>query len=213
MAEDISRPSPPADDARRWDSAYAEGDLQKSWYQEHAETSLDLIRRWAGDGASVLDVGGGASTLVDDLLAAGFPAPTVLDVSEAGLRIARDRLGDAAGAVRWIVADLRTWTPDTAVDAWHDRAVLHFLTDEDDRAAYRAALLGATEPGSHAVIGVFGPEGPLMCSGSTVRRYSAADMADFLGAAFEVKETFEAIHRTPWGAEQQFLWTAALRVG
>lgn len=201
--------------AAHWDAAYALGDTTRSWYQTKAATSCQLLR--AADvtpDAAVIDVGGGASTLVDGLLAAGFTDLTVLDISPLALDLARQRLGpDQATQVTWVVADILTWTPSRCYDVWHDRAVLHFMTAEVDRAAYRRTLLAATAPGSIAIFGVFGPQGPEACSGLATRRYDADEIADLLGSEFHVEATELRSHHTPDGADQQFLWARALRLG
>lgn len=197
-----------------WDRAYAEGDTGRSWYQAHAETSLALIRAAEPDlDAAIVDVGGGASTLVDGLLEVGYHDLTVVDISEAALGIARDRLGaKRAEQVRWEVGDVTSWRPDRTYDVWHDRAVLHFMTASEQREAYHHALLAGTGVGAAVVIGVFGPAGPEKCSGLTVTRYSVEDLAAFLGDGFEVVSTAVADHTTPAGASQQFVWMSARRL-
>jgi trans-aconitate methyltransferase len=155
---------------------------------------------------SVLDVGGGASTLVDDLLAAGQRDVTVLDVAGPALAIARHRLGDPA-EVTWIVADLRTWSPPRRWDLWHDRAVLHFLVDPADREAYFTLLRRALTPGGAFVIGTFAEDGPTHCSGLPVQRCAAPELADLLGDVTLVEQRRE-LHHTPGGADQPFTWLA-----
>lgn len=202
-----------SDPIAHWDAAYAQGDTTRSWYQGEAATSAALLSA-AGvtPEAAVIDVGGGASTLVDGLLTAGFTALTVLDISPLSLDLAQQRLGPArAGQVTWVVADILAWTPDRTYDVWHDRAVLHFMTTEHDRVRYRRALVAATAPGSVAIFGVFGPQGPEACSGLATRRYDADDIADFLGSDFHVEATELHTHHTPAGADQQFLWARAVR--
>lgn len=202
-----------SDPTAHWDAAYAQGDTTRSWYQAEAATSADQLRAaGVAANAAIIDIGGGASTLVDGLLAAGFTDVTVLDISPLALDLARARLGqEQAEQVVWVDVDLLTWAPTRTYDVWHDRAVLHFMTAADDRAAYRRALLAATAPGSIAVFGVFGPAGPEACSGLPTRRYSAEDLADFLGADFTLLGSELRIHRTPAGADQQFLWARAMR--
>lgn len=193
-----------------WDRTYAPGDTARSWYQPHARTSMTLIG--ACQGRSIIDVGGGASTLVDDLLTAAWSDITVLDVSDVGLTIARDRLGAAAADVTWLTADLRSWQPGRTYDVWHDRAVLHFLTEQADRARYAQTLRAATTIGSTVVLGVFGPDGPTSCSGLPVRRYDPNLIAELLGSDFEIISGTLANHTTPTGGGQQFLWTVARRI-
>src|SRR5262245_11653492 len=195
------------DRAEHWDGRYAAGDTGLSWYQEHARTSVELMDAVGRTrDTSVLDIGGGASTLVDDLLAGGQRDVTVLDVSAPALAIARRRLGDPA-EVTWIVADLLAWEPPRRWDLWHDRAVLHFLVDAGDRDAYVALLRRALRPGGAFVIGTFAEDGPTHCSGLPVRRYAAPDLADLLGDVTVVSRRRE-VHHTPGGAAQPFTWLA-----
>jgi SAM-dependent methyltransferase len=178
-----------------------------SWFEPHLETSLELIRATgAGRDARILDVGGGASTLVDDLLEAGFEAITVLDVSAAALAIARRRLGEAASRVCWIEGDItRVDLAPASVDVWHDRAALHFLVDASDRLAYTRQLRRAVAPGGHVILSTFGTEGPPKCSGLPVHRYDAADLQAAAGEDFILRESRSQIHRTPSGGAQPFI--------
>ncbi len=199
------------DRARYWNSAYAKGDTAKSWYQPHAPTSVALISAASRPESSVIDVGGGASTLVDDLSAASWGDLTVLDVSDAGMQVARDRIGAKSNTVTWITADLLSWSPERTFDVWHDRAFLHFLGTLEQQEQYHRALVRATHPGSRIVIGVFGPGGPEECSGLSVTRYDLPQLSKFLGSTFAVTaDAFEA-HQTPSGAVQQFQWIVAER--
>jgi SAM-dependent methyltransferase len=188
-----------------WENVYTtRREAEVSWFQEQPTLSLELIRQ-AGvtPGASVIDIGGGASRLVDVLLAEGF-AVTVLDISDAALAAARRRLGPKAAAARWIVADMTTWEPAALYDLWHDRAVLHFLTDQSDRAAYVARLAKALRSGGHAIIGTFALDGPERCSGLPVERYDATKLALLLGPEFEPVAARTHAHQTPAGAIQRF---------
>jgi SAM-dependent methyltransferase len=179
-----------------------------SWYRPHLEISLDLIRRAASDrDAAILDVGGGESTLVDDLVASGYRNLAVLDVSPTALEVTKKRLGAAAGQVRWIASDATAVTlPQHSVDVWHDRAVFHFLTEAEDRTAYVRNLLHCVRPGGHVIIGVFGPEGPVRCSGLPVVRYDCEALHRELGGSFVKLETREELHSTPRGFTQQFVY-------
>jgi hypothetical protein len=200
-----------SDLGRHWDAAYGEGDASRSWYQTHAATSMGLIRAADIDTTeSIIDIGGGASTLVDDLVSAGFHNVSVLDVSRTGLGIAQTRLGAKGNSVSWIAEDLLRWEPTRTYDVWHDRAVLHFLVTDSEQRQYRRALVEATRPGSTVIIGVFGPAGPVQCSGLPVKRFDRAAMADFLADPFAIIESFTTNHRTPGGSIQQFLWVRAL---
>ena len=179
-----------------------------SWYQPHLETSLEMIERVAdGRDASIIDVGGGESTLVDDLLAHGYQHVTVLDISETALAESKKRLGASAGRVRWMAADATTAAFDRAAyDVWHDRAVFHFLTAPDKRLAYIRNVAQAVKPGGHVIVGTFGPEGPTKCSGLDVIRYDEDRLHGEFGAQFRPVESREEIHRTPAGKIQQFLY-------
>ncbi len=198
-------------DAGHWNSAYTEKGATVSWHQAQATTSLDLIAEVATPQAAVVDVGGGASTLVDGLLDRGHRDITVLDLSQVALDTARDRLGERGTTVAWRSGDLLDWQPDRTYDVWHDRAVLHFLTDEADRARYAELAARAVAPGGHAIIGTFAPDGPEQCSGLPVRRYSADDLTALLAGGFEPVRTDREAHRTPSGTIQPFTWLVARR--
>jgi hypothetical protein len=207
-----SVPLSSADLARHWDGTYARGDSTRSWYQEHATTSVRMLRRAGlGPDDSLVDVGGGASVLVDDLLELGWTDLTVLDVSALGIRTAQERLGQAADGVHWLIHDLLGWRPERAYGAWHDRAVLHFFTAAGDRDRYRAVLEAATTAGSVAVLGVFSLEGPLSCSGLPVQRYGVEDLVDFLGPAWTLLASEHESHQTPAAKIQDFSWAAFRR--
>lgn len=186
---------------------------QISWFQSKPETSLRLIQN-AGlsTTARLIDVGGGASRLVDNLLDLGYSQLAVLDITEGGMAKAKDRLGARAEEVQWIVSDVTQLQSDTQWDLWHDRAVFHFLVDADDRTRYRRVLESAVVPGGLVVIGTFGPDGPEKCSGLPVRRYSTEALAAELGSAFVIRESVIEDHRTPSGANQQFIYARFERV-
>jgi rhodanese-related sulfurtransferase len=199
--------------AEHWDRRYAAAGPQGvSWFQTGHGVELELLAAAGADPAdSVVDVGGGAGTLVDCLVGAGWSDVTVLDVSRVALDAARDRVGAAAG-VHWILGDLLAWVPPRRYTVWHDRAVFHFLVDEDDRARYRQVLAQALEPGGVVVVGAFAADGPTHCSGLPVQRYEAAELAGVLGRAFdgscETVATRSEAHRTPSGDVQPFTWVA-----
>jgi len=184
-----------------------------SWFEPDAARSLDLIVGVArAPGAAIIDVGGGASVLVDGLLAAGFRNLTVLDVSVAALDVSRARIGSAASNVRWLEADVIT--VDLApreFDVWHDRAVFHFLTDSRDRDRYVDLLAKSLRAGGHVVMATFASDGPEQCSGMQVTRYDAAGLADALGTSFELVRHQRAVHATPGGASQSFLYALLRR--
>jgi trans-aconitate methyltransferase len=178
-----------------------------SWYQAQPKISLELIA--AADlpvDAPIIDVGGGASVLVDCLLAQGRSALSVLDVSAAALANARKRLGANATKVQWIEADVREFEPTQRYALWHDRAVFHFLTDPADRAAYKAVLRRSLKPRAHAVVATFALDGPARCSGLDVAHYDAVTLHAQFGDDFEMLDSRRETHITPAGAEQRFTW-------
>ena len=179
-----------------------------SWFQEHADQSLRLIRETGVPlTASIIDVGGGASTLVDDLLENRYRSVTVLDLSGAALAAAQKRLGSQAKGVRWIDADVtRAELPAHAYDVWHDRAVFHFLTSPADRKAYVEAVLRAVKPGGHVIVATFAEDGPTQCSGLPVMRYSPGDLHAEFGSPFTLLRHEKEEHRTPAGSIQKFVY-------
>jgi 2-polyprenyl-3-methyl-5-hydroxy-6-metoxy-1,4-benzoquinol methylase len=179
-----------------------------SWYRPHLEVSLGLIERAAASSAAaIIDVGGGESTLVDDLVRRGFCNVTVLDISATALEATQLRLGQSAEQVRWISADVtQVSLPRHSFDVWHDRAVFHFLTTDEDRAEYVRNVLNAMRPGGFVIVSTFGPEGPTHCSGLEVMRYDAEALHRQFGVGFRLVESSKELHHTPWGAAQQFLY-------
>ena len=173
-----------------------------------------MIRSVAGIAAKIIDIGGGASTLVDDLLAGGYRNVSVLDISAAALNVSKARLGVDAGTVAWIVDDVtNVLLPQATYDLWHDRAVFHFLTGAADRHAYVDLAARSLKVGGHAVIATFAPDGPARCSGLDVVRYDPAALGLELGPNFVLKEEARATHRTPSGADQQFIHCIFQRIG
>ena len=189
-----------------WENVYAtKGEDAVSWFQDKPDISLNLIRATGVKAtASIIDIGGGASRLVDALLREGFKAVTVLDLSEKALATSKARLGARGPHVQWIVADITTWEPSQTYDVWHDRAALHFLTDPKDRTAYADRIMRAVRPGGHVIIGTFAPDGPERCSGLPVVRHDAATLGELLGHSFELIESRRHDHQTPAGATQRF---------
>jgi 2-polyprenyl-3-methyl-5-hydroxy-6-metoxy-1,4-benzoquinol methylase len=179
-----------------------------SWYRTHLETSLSLIERAVDvPSASIIDVGGGESTLVDDLLLRGYTNITVLDVSQSAIDLTKRRLGSATGQVRWLVADItKTELEPHAYDVWHDRAVFHFLTAREQRIAYVRQVVRSVKPGGHIIVSTFGPEGPTKCSGLEVMRYDAESLHREFGTHFRLIESSMEMHHTPFGTSQQFLY-------
>lgn len=192
-----------------WEGIYkTKSPVQVSWFKPHLEKSLELINKSGIDHeAHIIDIGGGASTLVDDLLKQGYPHVTVLDISAQAIDISKQRLGKFAGKVEWIAADItKAKLPQNAYDLWHDRAVFHFLTHERDRAKYIAALNHSLKPCGHLVMATFGLNGPLKCSGLDIARYSLPVLLDELGSNFTPLEELTETHLTPFQTKQEFLY-------
>jgi ubiquinone/menaquinone biosynthesis C-methylase UbiE len=197
------------DSKGHWESVYRTKRVDEvSWFQSTPSVSLELIGRAVPDpSARIIDVGGGASTLVDGLLQHGYADVTVLDVSDTALAKARARLGDSASRVRWLSADaLTVELPDAQYDLWHDRAVFHFLVDSVDRDAYINQVRRAVRPGGHVLIATFAEDGPTTCSGLPVARYSADKLHAEFDGGFEFVESVREQHRTPSGSLQSFVY-------
>ena len=192
-----------------WENVYStKASDSVSWFQAHADMSMRLIHASGlGRDAAIIDVGGGASTLVDDLLDDGYTNLTVLDLSGAALSESQRRLGARAASVRWMEADItRAEFAPLSLDIWHDRAVFHFLTAEQDRRAYVRQVLRALKPGGHVVMATFGTNGPTLCSGLPVMRYAPDTLHAEFGNAFTLLSHEEQIHNTPFGTDQQFIY-------
>jgi trans-aconitate methyltransferase len=198
-----------------WENVYTtKGENEVSWFEQNPAPSLELIGQvGASNTSAIIDIGGGASRLVDHLVEQGFQDVTVLDLSGAALEAAKGRLGARADRVNWVVADATIWQPAKAYDIWHDRAAFHFLTDEKDRAAYIARLTGGLKAGGHAIIATFAPDGPEKCSGLAVARYDAAGLGRTLGPVFQLVHTRRHEHATPWGSKQVFQFGVFRREG
>lgn len=197
------------DPKQHWETVHqAKAPTEVSWYQEHAARSMDFIRRTGvAKAGRIIDVGGGVSTLVDDLLAAGYTDVTVLDISAAALDVARSRLGAAAARVTWIEADVLHADLQAAYyELWHDRAVFHFLTDPADRDRYVDCAHRAVKPGGHVIVATFASDGPTQCSGLEVVRYDPESLHDAFGDEFRLVESAEETHVTPAGREQHFVY-------
>lgn len=194
---------------QHWENVYSTRQADEvSRFQDDPTFSLDLIARSGiSANAPIIDIGGGASMLIDRLLGAGHSALTVLDIAEAGLAVAQKRLGDHGGRVTWIAQDVTAWhPPQDAFALWHDRAVFHFLVEAADRAAYVRALDCGLRPGGFVILAPFSLTGPERCSGLPVRRYSAAMLQAELGADYELVNEQPQIHLTPAGNRQDFIW-------
>jgi ubiquinone/menaquinone biosynthesis C-methylase UbiE len=199
--------------AAHWENVYTtKGENEVSWFQQSPAPSLDLIAQaGASSKSAIIDIGGGASRLVDNLIAQGFEDVTVLDLSSAALAAARSRLGVRAERVSWIVADATIWEPARSYDIWHDRAAFHFLTDANDRAAYIGRLQRGLKIGGHAIIATFALDGPEKCSGLPVARYDSASLGQALGATFKLIHTQPHAHATPWDSQQSFQFSVFRR--
>lgn len=202
------------DPTEHWQDVYRRKPSDSvSWFRPHLDTSMTLLAgAGLGPASRVIDVGGGASTLVDDLLRRGVTDVTVLDLSSQALAVSRERLGERAGQVRWLAQDLLTAPlPAAGFDLWHDRAVLHFLVGPHEAARYAAQAAHALRPGGHAVIGGFAPDGPERCSGLTVARRSAEEVAALMGPEFRLVGRRNEEHTTPGGSAQAFSWAVLQR--
>ena len=192
-----------------WERVYSSKDpTEVSWYQGSPQLSLQMIAATGVEaGGAIIDVGGGASKLIDNLLDSGYSDVTVLDIASAALERSRARLGDAARKATWIEQDILHFEPNRSFKLWHDRAVFHFLTEKSQQRHYADLLQKAIEPGGHVILATFGPDGPKRCSGLPVQRYSTKELSGLLEPAFELQaEDFEE-HETPGGSVQQFLYT------
>ncbi|MCX7232045.1 MAG: class I SAM-dependent methyltransferase [Burkholderiales bacterium] len=198
-----------------WEHVYSTKKTESvSWFQEHAEQSMRLIR---GTGvpysAGIIDVGGGASTLVDDLLSSGYCAVSVLDLAAAALSVAKARLGEPASEVQWTEGDItKVLLPVHAFDVWHDRAVFHFLTSKEDREAYVDTVLRSVKPGGHVIVATFAEDGPIQCSGLPVMRYGPSELHAEFGSPFSLVQHEREEHHTPFGTVQKFVYCYCRKV-
>jgi SAM-dependent methyltransferase len=192
-----------------WENVYqTKRPTEVSWYRPHLDVSLQLIGEAAPNhDARIIDVGGGESTLVDDLLTRGYHNLSILDISSTALDGAKRRLGGKSETVTWLCGDVTTTPlPIHYYDVWHDRAVFHFLTAEADRAAYVRQVAHSVKPGGHVIVAAFGPEGPTKCSGLDVVRYDPESLHREFGANFQLVKHLAELHRTPAGSIQQFTY-------
>lgn len=192
-----------------WEQIYTtRTTTQVSWYQEHAQLSLAFIQQTGvGKEGQIIDVGGGASTLVDDLLTDSYKQVTVLDISAAALQTAQQRLGSVANCVTWLEADItQAQLPHQFYDIWHDRAVFHFLTQAEDRQRYVEKVRQAVRPGGHVIVATFADDGPLQCSGLDVMRYNPDSLHAQFGAEFTLLNSTREAHQTPFGSTQKFVY-------
>ncbi|MCR4315382.1 MAG: class I SAM-dependent methyltransferase [Planctomycetes bacterium] len=199
-----------SDRKQHWDEVYASKSVDKlGWYRPTLDVSLAWIRELElPKDAKILDVGAGASTLIDNLIADGFTGVTVLDISSAAIEIMKSRFAENSASVEFIEADVTEIDLGLdAFDLWHDRAVLHFLIEEQDARKYVGTLENAVKPGGAAIIGVFAPEAPPTCSGLPVRRYDENSIRLLLDVGFELVKQERQLHVTPGGREQMYLWS------
>jgi SAM-dependent methyltransferase len=195
-----------------WNGVYgARSEDELTWFEATPALSLELVRANLQPGEPFIDIGAGASRLVDVLLEEGFGPLTVLDLSGAALAVSRQRLGARGDDVAWIEADITTWEPDRPYAIWHDRAVFHFLTEAEDRAGYARALSGALRAGGIAIVATFADDGPEKCSGLPVVRYApealAQELDRLLPSRFEVLDARRHMHVTPKGNRQRFQYS------
>ena len=192
-----------------WEQVYSTRMAEKlGWYRPRLDRSIDWIGKAGLEPHDpIIDIGGGASTLADDLIDAGFDSITVFDISMSALDSSKKRLGRQADLVMWLCADITGYTlPEQHFALWHDRGMFHFMTTADEQAVYRDALLHSLRPGGHAIIGTFAVSAPPKCSGLPVERYDAARLSDVLGEELELLEEVEELHVTPGGVEQMYLY-------
>ncbi len=205
----VTEPGRAVDNKQHWEHVYrSKRPEEVSWYRPHLDLSLRFIEQAAADlNAAIIDVGGGESTLVDDLLARGYRDVSMLDLSDTALEVTRARLGARAALVHWLSGDVLAFpfSPDR-YDIWHDRAVFHFLTDPAERAAYVRQVQRAVKPGGHVIVAAFGPQGPDKCSGLEVVRYAPESLHGQFGPAFRLLMHLSEVHQTPWGTAQQFTY-------
>ena len=197
------------DSKNHWEKIYSTKTSDSvSWFQQHADKSLSIIKKLnLQKNASILDVGGGASTLVDDLLEEGFTDVSVLDLSAAALATAKKRLGGLSASVKWIEADITALDLQKhSIDVWHDRAVFHFLTSKSDRDKYIKAVLNIVRPGGFVIVATFAEDGPEQCSGLAVQRYSASELHSEFGNPFQLLGHEKEEHKTPSGNSQSFVY-------
>lgn len=196
-----------------WDKVYRTKGLKEvSWYQKNPETSLKLIRESGFDkDAKIIDVGGGNSLLTDYLLKEGYTNITVLDISETAINNVKERLGDDAGKVKWIVSDIADFYPNEQFEIWHDRAAFHFLTETDEIKNYIKTAEDGIKPGGRFILGTFSENGPGKCSGIPIKQYSEKEMISLFQGSFEGPECLTIDHKTPAGKIQNFTFCRFIR--
>jgi ubiquinone/menaquinone biosynthesis C-methylase UbiE len=198
----------PLDRKKHWENIYNTKDsTEVSWYQSTPETSLMYIKALKLPlSASIIDIGGGDSFLVDYLLQEGYQNITVLDISEAALEKTKKRLGNLADKVTWIATDITAFAPNTTFDLWHDRAAFHFLTQEEDIEKYVQIASRVIKPSKYLIVGTFSDQGPTKCSGIPIKQYTAAQLQQTFGENFKPNHTHNTSHKTPFGTLQEFVF-------
>lgn len=201
------------DRKEHWQTVYQTKPTDRvSWYQNRPTPSLDALERLeASPDQSLIDIGGGASSLAVELLRMGWRDLAVLDIAEAALASARAAMGADAARIDWITANITTWSPARTFDIWHDRAVFHFLTDPAERTAYKSALANGLARGGMVLIATFARNGPEQCSNLAVQRYDAPDLEQEFGKGWRLIDSWPETHRTPAGNPQAFTWCAFRR--
>lgn len=199
---------------QHWENIYETKKLEEvSWYQPKPDISLELIQQSGiAKDAAIIDIGGGDSFLVDNLLEEGYKDVTVLDISEKAIERAKERLGERAESVSWIISDIAEFKPDREYDLWHDRAAFHFLTDKKDQQHYVNIASEGIANGGSLIIGTFSKNGPEKCSGLEIKQYSEEEMSDLFAASFQKQSCKEIIHNTPFDTTQSFLFCRFITV-
>ena len=202
------------DRKEHWEHIYSDkNSTEVSWYQQHPEISLELIKSTGVEkSARIIDIGGGASTLVDYLLSTGYENISVLDISRSAIEQAKQRLGEHESRIQWLEKDITAFVAQQKFDLWHDRAVFHFLTDAEDRLSYVKTISSSLCSGSHAIIATFNIDGPKKCSGLEIVRYSTESLSAVFSENFQLVDTRTEEHRTPGGATQSFVYCRFVRV-
>lgn len=199
---------------KHWENIYQTKALTEvSWYQPLPQTSLDFVAKFNFPlNAKIIDVGGGDSFFVDHLVRLGYENITVLDISEAAILRAKERLGNDSKRVKWIVSDITEFVPDEKYDFWHDRAVFHFLRANEDQEMYLKVLDSATESNGVLIIGTFSENGPLKCSGIEIQQYSELSLEQRFNEKFQKVECFTIDHPTPFDTMQNFVFCSFRKV-
>ena len=195
---------------KHWENVYQSNPAERvGWFRPHLETSMQWIKSLGlGRDSAILDVGGGASTLVDDLIREGYQSIAVVDLSSKALDLARKRLGESGKTIAWIDGDITSINlPENHYRLWHDRAVFHFLITREQRDLYKNNLLSSLKPGGNLILAVFAPEAPPLCSGLPVTRYTIGELKNLLGPEFKLQKHFKELHVTPGGVEQMYLYS------